>query len=88
MAELRVRVTPKAVREGVGGWREGELKVRVTAAPEGGKATAAVRRLLAESLGVPKSAVAVSRGETSRHKTLRIEGADDERLREVFGRPD
>lgn len=87
-ARLAVHVTPKSGRDQVGGWRGGELDVRVTAPPEDGKANTAVRVLLAKAAGVPKSAVSVVRGETSRHKQLAFEGVDEERLVEIFGSPD
>ena len=48
------------------------LKVRVRAAPEKGKANAAIEALLAKALGLPKSAVSVDKGETQRIKTVRI----------------
>jgi uncharacterized protein YggU (UPF0235/DUF167 family) len=60
----------------------------VTVAPEGGKANAAVCVVVAQALGVPKSSVRVVRGDTARHKILRIEGIDDSALREAFGEPD
>ena len=50
------------------------LRVRVSAVPDKGKANAAVVALLAKALGVPKSAVSVVSGETSRMKTLAIVG--------------
>jgi uncharacterized protein YggU (UPF0235/DUF167 family) len=56
------------------GWQGGALRVRVTAAPEGGEANHAVGRLLAEALGVAPSRVALVRGATSRDKSFRIEG--------------
>jgi hypothetical protein len=82
---LAVRVTPKAGRNAIAGWRAGngdgdggpELAVAVTAAPEDGKANAAVAALIAEALGLPKSAVAVAQGGKARHKILRIEGDAD-----------
>jgi uncharacterized protein (TIGR00251 family) len=89
MATLHVYVTPKSGRDEVAGWRGGELSVRVTAPPEDGKATDAVCKLLAKSLGVPKGAVRVTRGEISRHKTLEIDGVSDAEADAVFGeRPD
>lgn len=76
-AELRVRAQPGASRdaiEGVGEDAAGQvfLKVRVRAVPEKGKANAAIEQLLAKALGLPKSAVAVEKGETQRIKTVRI----------------
>lgn len=50
------------------------LKVRVRAAPDKGAANAAVLKLLAKSLGVPKSALALVSGQTSRVKVARIAG--------------
>ena len=75
---LTVRATPKAGRNEIAGRRaDGALLVRVSAAPEDGKANAAVCALVAKALGVPKRAVLVVRGETSRDKVLEIDGADE-----------
>jgi uncharacterized protein (TIGR00251 family) len=73
---VAVRVTPRASREAVEGVdTDGVLHVRVTAPPADGAANAAVTRLLAKTLGVPKGAVSLASGEASRHKRVRIEGA-------------
>ena len=88
MADLAVHVTPRSGRDEVSGWRGAELSVRVTVAPEGGKANAAVCVVVARALGVPKSSVRVVRGDTARHKILRIDGVDDSALRDAFGEPD
>jgi uncharacterized protein len=88
VADLAVHVTPRSGRDEVSGWRGTELSVRVTVAPEGGKANAAACIVVAKALGVPKSSVRVMRGETARHKILHIEGVDDSALREAFGEPD
>ena len=84
---IAVHVTPKAGRDEVAGWRGGELSLRVTAPPEGGKANTAACALLAGVLGVPRSAVRVVRGETSRHKQMEIEGVDEADVRAVVGSP-
>lgn len=88
MVTLAVHVTPKAGRDEVAGWRGSELSVRVTSAPEGGKANSAVCKTIAALLGVPKSSVSVTRGETSRHKMLTIDGIDEARVRAVLGSPE
>jgi uncharacterized protein YggU (UPF0235/DUF167 family) len=76
---LAVRVVPRSSADAVVGWRGAEraaghdvLDVRVTSAPEGGKANAAVIRTLAQSLGIPKSAISVVRGHRSRQKLLAL----------------
>jgi uncharacterized protein YggU (UPF0235/DUF167 family) len=53
------------------------LKARVCAAPEKGKANAALEALIAKAFGVAKSKVAVARGTTTRLKTVEIDGASD-----------
>jgi uncharacterized protein (TIGR00251 family) len=50
------------------------LKVRVTAPPEGGKANAALVKLLAKAWKLPKGALQVVAGEKDRRKILRVEG--------------
>lgn len=76
---LQVRVTPNASAdriEGVETRDDGNvvLRVRVRAVPDKGKANAAVVALLAKALGIPKSDIALTSGETSRLKTLRLSG--------------
>jgi uncharacterized protein YggU (UPF0235/DUF167 family) len=56
------------------------LKVAVTAAPEDGKANAAVIALLAREWGVAKSAISVVAGATDRRKLVEIRGPSQELL--------
>jgi uncharacterized protein len=77
---LSVRVQPKSSADRILGEHGGALKVSVTAAPEKGKANAAVIALLSEKLGIAKSAIEIVRGETSRIKTVRIRGMTKESL--------
>lgn len=88
MARLAVFASPKSAADGVQGWRGSELVVRVTAAPEGGKANAAVCAIIAKRLGVAKTSVRVVRGESARHKVLEIDGVQDEDVRATFGESD
>jgi uncharacterized protein len=48
--------------------------VRVTAAPEGGRANEAVVRLLAETLAVPREAVTLVSGHGGRDKIVELIG--------------
>ncbi|HEX7776557.1 MAG TPA: DUF167 family protein [Parvibaculum sp.] len=77
---ISLKVTPKAAQariDGVAADAEGRayLRVRVTEAPEKGKANEAVAKLVAKALGVPKSAVEIASGETGRLKTVHVRGA-------------
>jgi uncharacterized protein (TIGR00251 family) len=74
---LPVRVTPRSGRDAIEGVdAQGALRVSVTAAPADGAANQAVIKLLAKALGVPKGAVTLVSGATSRHKRLRIAGLE------------
>ena len=75
----RIRVTPRASREGIDGCRaeaDGSpvLVARVTAAPTDGKANAALIRLLAKAWDVPPSCLAVTAGAGDRRKTVLVRG--------------
>lgn len=74
-ARIALRVTPKASRNAVvPAEAAGDpLRVYVTTAPEGGKANAAVLKLLAKALGVPKSRLRIVQGETGRDKLIEID---------------
>ncbi len=71
-----VRVIPRSSRAGVGGIRDGRLLVRVTAAPVDDAANEAVVRALAEALDVPRRAVRIAAGATSKNKAIEIGGVD------------
>ncbi len=79
---LYLRATPGAATNEIAGlWQsaDGETRVavKVTAPPDKGKANAAILKLLAKKLGLPKSALSVRAGETSRLKVIQIEGEPD-----------
>lgn len=69
-------VVPGASRDEIVGEHDGALKIRVTAAPERGKANKAVARLLAERM--PGRRVTVVAGNTARRKQVLIEGVTPE----------
>ena len=76
---LQVRVTPNASADRIEGVEIRDdgaavLRLRVRAVPDKGKANAAVAVLLGKALGIPKSAITLASGETSRLKTLRLSG--------------
>jgi uncharacterized protein len=71
---IKVRVAPRASRDAIEGDYEGALKIRLTAPPVDDRANDALRRLLAERLNVPVSAVRIVAGEKSRTKRVEIAG--------------
>jgi uncharacterized protein (TIGR00251 family) len=71
---LTLRVSPGAARAGIVGRHGAGWKVRVTAAPEDGKANAALIELLARALDVPRRAVTIAAGAASRKKLVDVAG--------------
>ena len=71
---IDLRVIPRAHKDAIDGLRHESLLVRVRAAPTDGDANEAVIALLARTLGVPRRAIRLLSGETSRHKTVEIAG--------------
>jgi uncharacterized protein len=69
-----VRVAPRASRNAIEGEHDGALKVRLTAPPLDGRANDALRRVLAERLNVPISAVRIVSGEKSPTKRVAVAG--------------
>jgi len=72
--ELAVKLQPRASREEITGAIGNELKIKVAAPPVDSAANEALMRLLAEKLGCPRGAVQLVRGQTSRHKIVRVVG--------------
>ncbi len=84
-ARIRVRLTPRAARDEIVGWQGEVLRVRVTAPPVSGKANAALERLLAGALRLPKSAVRITAGAQARDKTVAVDGATSEEVLRRLG---
>jgi uncharacterized protein len=80
--DLRVRVQPRASQTEVVGLHGGALKVRLAAPPVEGAANRELERFLAKALGLPRSAVELLRGATSREKLVRVHGLSPEQVRE------
>ena len=83
---LSVHVQPGAGRSAVVGRHGTALKVRVAAAPVGGRANEACAALLAETVGVPASAVELVGGASSRSKSFKLTGLDLEEFRRQLER--
>jgi uncharacterized protein (TIGR00251 family) len=73
-------VAPGASRTELVGRHGGAWKVRVAAPPEDGRANAAVRRLLAEVLELPRAAVTIVSGHGSRDKLVDVAGVGPDEI--------
>ena len=81
MADVAIRLQPRAKREEVVGERAGAIVIRVTAPPVDGKANAALCAFIAKAARRASSHVDVVRGQTSRDKVVRVEGVSASELR-------
>ena len=75
---VRLRVSPRAARAGIVGRHADGWKVRVSPAPENGRANDAVIALLAEALSVPAGSLELVGGKTSRDKVVAVVGLSEE----------
>jgi len=78
-----VRVQPRASHDAIEGESQGALKVRLTAPPLEDRANEACRRILAEHLNIPVSAVRILSGERSRTKRIEVRGVTADQVRRL-----
>lgn len=83
---LAIKAIPNAPRSEVVGWLGEALKIKIHAPPVEGKANNALCEFLADTLGLPRRAVTVVRGDTSRQKIVRIDGLSLSSLQARFPR--
>jgi uncharacterized protein (TIGR00251 family) len=84
MATLKVRLHPGARKNAITGTLDGALKIALTAPPVDGKANEALIAFLADQLRIPKSSITLTSGQTSRQKTLEIQGKSATDLAALF----
>lgn len=80
VVSFEVRVAPRASRDAIEGEHGGALRIRLTAPPVDDRANESMRRLLAERLKVPLSAVRIVAGEKSRTKRVAVSGVTREQV--------
>jgi uncharacterized protein (TIGR00251 family) len=80
---LNLHIQPRASKNEVCGAQGDALKIRLTSPPVDGAANKLCREFVAELFQVPKSAVEILSGETSRHKRVKITAGDTARLQQI-----
>jgi len=86
--EIRIKVVPKSSTNEIVGWENQELKIRLRALPEKGRANAELIQFLAKTFQIAKSQIELTLGNTSRHKRLLLHGMKEEvflKMIEVYG---
>lgn len=81
-ARIEVYVQPRASKTQIAGMHDGRLKIRLAAPPVDGAANAELVSFVASRLQISKSKVRIVAGESSRKKTIEIDGVDERLLRE------
>jgi uncharacterized protein (TIGR00251 family) len=71
---ITVKATPRARVSGISGADPDWLRVRLQAPPVDGKANAELSALFAKTFGLPKRAVVILAGDTTRLKRVKLQG--------------
>ena len=85
---IHLKFVPGSSRDEISGWLGDSLKVRVRAPAEGGKANAAVIKVLARCLGVPLQALEIVSGTTAARKVLEVDTLSEVEVRQRLARSD
>ena len=71
---LAIKLQPRASQNEIGEANGPELRIKVTAPPVDAAANEALLRLLADALECPRGNVELIRGQTARHKVIKVHG--------------
>lgn len=77
---LAIKLQPRASANEIGEPMGSELRIKVTAPPVDSAANEALIRLLAEKLDCARNCVELVRGQTSRHKVIKLHGMTAEEV--------
>lgn len=82
---LTLHLQPGAKKTEIAGLHGDALKIRLAAPPVDGKANAALIDFIAHTLKLPKAAVTLKSGQTSRRKVLEISDAPTDTAARLLG---
>jgi uncharacterized protein len=86
--ELTISVVPRSSRCEIVGIHNNALRIKLTSPPVDNEANKQCCEFIAKQLGIARQQVAIIRGQTSRHKVLRIEGVVEQEVQEKLLRKD
>lgn len=78
--KISLRVYPNATRNEVIGFADGVLRVKISAPPVKGKANRELLAFFSQLLGISQGAITITKGYTSRNKTVAVDGLSQEEL--------
>lgn len=82
---LTLHIQPAAKKTEFAGLHGDALKIRLAAPPVDGKANEALIKFVAETLGLPKAAVNLKSGQSSRRKVIEVCWATTEAVARLTG---
>jgi hypothetical protein len=82
---LAIKALPNAPRNAIVGWLGEALKVKVHAPAQQGRANAELCEFLADALALPRRAVTLRQGDTSRQKVIHVAGLTLAEVRTKLG---
>lgn len=71
--QIKIKVQPKSSINAIIGFREKILIIKTTSAPDKGKANNTVIKLLSKKFKIPKSAISIISGRTTKLKIISID---------------
>ncbi|PCI10432.1 YggU family protein [bacterium] len=77
---IRIKAVPGASRDAIAGLLGDRLKIRISAAPEDGKANKAICKLLAKALDIKPAQIEIYKGHTNPEKTVKLVGCSLEHI--------
>jgi uncharacterized protein len=86
--ELTISVVPRSSRCEIAGIHNNSLRIKLTSPPVDNEANKQCCEFIAKQMGIARRQVAIIRGQTSRHKVLRIEGVVEQEVQEKLLRKD
>jgi len=80
-ASFKIKVHPRAHKDGITGEIGDALKLALAAPPVDGRANESCIRFFADLLEVPRSSITIAAGQNSRNKVIRVSGRTAEEVR-------
>ncbi|HTZ18054.1 MAG TPA: DUF167 domain-containing protein [Dissulfurispiraceae bacterium] len=71
---IEVKIDPRSSRNEICGIADKTVRIKLTAPPVGGAANELLIELLADKFGIRKRDVIIMKGESSRHKLIKLKG--------------
>ncbi len=85
--KLSVKIIPSSSSTCIAGWLNDTLKIRVSAAPEKGKANQLIEKTLEKALQLPRNSVSITHGKTSSNKIIEIVSLSEDEVYRRLSKP-